>query len=157
MSNTLRLRPLAIEDFHAGFLQVLEGLTEVGEVSEAQFIESFNSLEFSDNKHILVIEDLDRNIIIATGSLFIEQKFSHGCKKVGHIEDVSVLPNHQKNHLGITIVQHLVDYARDLGCYKVILQCTEANQSFYEKAGFKRCATSLSKYFEQPIVNVETI
>jgi hypothetical protein len=36
------------------------------------------------------------------------------------------------------LIEALVDVARQRGCYKVILDCSEANQAFYEKCGLTR-------------------
>jgi hypothetical protein len=36
------------------------------------------------------------------------------------------------------LIEALIDVSRDRGCYKVILDCSEANQAFYEKCGLTR-------------------
>lgn len=36
------------------------------------------------------------------------------------------------------LIEALVDAAAQQGCYKVILDCSEANQAFYEKCGLIR-------------------
>jgi hypothetical protein len=36
--------------------------------------------------------------------------------------------------------------ARDEGCYKVILDCSEANAAFYERCGFSRKELQLALY-----------
>ena len=37
--------------------------------------------------------------------------------------------------LGQKIVQHCIDHARDAGCYKVILDCSNKNVPFYINCG----------------------
>lgn len=40
--------------------------------------------------------------------------------------------------LACRLIEALVEASRDMGCYKVILDCTEANVAFYEKSGLTR-------------------
>ncbi len=76
--------------------------------------------------------------IVGTASLLIEEKFIHegGCS--GHIEDVAVHRDFQKQGVGAALVRHLVDQAKTAGCYKVILNCRKATAPFYERLGFRR-------------------
>lgn len=73
--------------------------------------------------------------IIATSSVLIESKFLHCGSKVGHIEDVVVDREARSTGLGQKIVEHCIDYARDAGCYKVILDCSNKNVPFYINCG----------------------
>ena len=36
------------------------------------------------------------------------------------------------------LIAALVDHAKKIGCYKVILDCSEENVAFYQKGGFER-------------------
>ena len=36
------------------------------------------------------------------------------------------------------VIEHLLSHSRQQGCYKVILDCAEANVPFYEKCGFRK-------------------
>jgi glucosamine-phosphate N-acetyltransferase len=44
-------------------------------------------------------------------------------------------------------VNALVEEANERQCYKVILDCDEANVGFYEKAGLVRKEVQMAKYF----------
>lgn len=69
----LRLRPLRSEDFHSGFvphcflieprrfLDVLSNLTTVGDVSEAQFLSRFHSMQATKPLayYIVVLEEIE--------------------------------------------------------------------------------------------------
>ena len=79
--------------------------------------------------------------------MFIEKKFIRNCGKVGHIEDVVVDSNARGMQLGKKIVGFLADHARSVGCYKVILDCSVENRTFYEKCGFKQKEIQMVKYF----------
>ncbi|EYU17479.1 hypothetical protein MIMGU_mgv1a016916mg [Erythranthe guttata] len=96
---------------------------------------------------ICVIEDKDLGKIVATGSVFIEKKFIRNCGKVGHVEDVVVDSSVRGKKLGKKVIEFLSDYARGVGCYKVILDCSVDNVPFYERCGFKQKEVQMVKYF----------
>jgi len=75
--------------------------------------------------------------LVGTASLLIEAKFARGGGLVGHIEDVAVLPNRQRQGVGQALVGHLMEMARAEGCYKIILCCAESTVGFYDKCGFQ--------------------
>lgn len=75
---------------------------------------------------------------VGTASLLVEPKFIHQGGLVGHLEDVAVRTDFQKQGIGAALVQHITEEARRLGCYKLILNCSEANVAFYVRLGFRR-------------------
>ena len=36
------------------------------------------------------------------------------------------------------VIEALMEFAKEAGCYKVILDCAESNVAFYEKCGLTR-------------------
>ncbi|KAL2639063.1 hypothetical protein AAZX31_06G154600 [Glycine max] len=66
----------------------------------------------------------------------MEKKFLRNCSKVRHIEDIVVDSSIRGKHLGKRIINFLSDHARSMGCYKLILNCSVQNKTFYEKCGF---------------------
>ncbi|XP_047308078.1 glucosamine 6-phosphate N-acetyltransferase-like, partial [Impatiens glandulifera] len=103
---------------------------------------------YGDDHVICVIEDpMNKNKIIATGSVFIERKFIRNCGKVAHIEDIVVDSAARGMNLGKKIVGFLTDHAQSTGCYKVILDCSLENKTFYEKCGFKQKEIQMVRYF----------
>ena len=66
---------------------------------------------------------------------------------VGHIEEVSVSAEHQGKGLGRGIIAALDSVARNLGCSKVILNCSEENVAFYNKCGYKTTGIEMSHKF----------
>jgi predicted N-acetyltransferase YhbS len=52
--------------------------------------------------------------------------------------------------LGRIIINKLVAAARELGCYKIILDCEKKNVPFYEKLGFMlgHSPVCMARYFE---------
>ena len=96
---------------------------------------------------------------------------------VGHIEDIAVAKDQQGKKLGLRIIEALDYVAEKVGCYKVgfsssslvhllraqssfmessaqhlplqtILDCSEANEGFYVKCGYKRAGLEMAHYYE---------
>ncbi|KAK4991262.1 Glucosamine-phosphate N-acetyltransferase-like protein [Elasticomyces elasticus] len=148
------IRPLQRSDFHHGFLDVLRVLTTVGEVSEEAFGQRFDEMAGRGEKggvgyHILIILNGEGRIV-GTGALVVERKFIHNLGLVGHIEDIAVTKDQQGKKLGLRIIQALDYVAEQVGCYKTILDCSEANEGFYVKCGFKRAGLEMAHYYEPP-------
>ena len=40
-------------------------------------------------------------------------------------------------------MERALEFSANLGCYKVILDCSESNVAFYEKNGFKRYGVAM--------------
>jgi glucosamine-phosphate N-acetyltransferase len=74
----------------------------------------------------------------------------HQLGLVGHIEDIAVAKDQQGKKLGLRIIQALDYVAENVGCYKTILDCSEANEGFYVKCGFKRAGLEMAHYYDVP-------
>ncbi|KAF2172351.1 hypothetical protein M409DRAFT_50065 [Zasmidium cellare ATCC 36951] len=144
------IRPLERSDFDYGFLDVLRVLTHVGQVTKDEFENRFDEMKAgAGGYHVLVILDGDSKIV-GTGALIVERKFIHHLGLVGHIEDIAVAKDQQGKKLGLRIIQALDYVAENVGCYKTILDCSEANEGFYVKCGFKRAGLEMAHYYERP-------
>lgn len=71
------------------------------------------------------------------------------CASVGHIEDIAVAADQQGKRLGLRIIQALDAIAQQVGCYKSILDCSEKNQGFYEKCGFKLAGVQMVRRYRR--------
>lgn len=100
----------------------------------------------NDTYYLLCITD-SANAIVGTGALIVERKFIHQLGLVGHIEDIAVAKDQQGKKLGLRIIQALDFVAEKVGCYKTILDCSEANEGFYVKCGFKRAGLEMAHYY----------
>jgi GNAT superfamily N-acetyltransferase len=84
---------------------------------------------------------------------FLERLLQRGvcllrnCGKVWQIEDVVVDSSSRGKQLGNKEINFLIDHARSIGCYKVILNCSVENRIFYEKCGFKQKEVQMGMYF----------
>jgi glucosamine-phosphate N-acetyltransferase len=132
------LRSLASSDFDAGVTALLSQLTTCGDVTAAMFQAHFEAMQRAGNYHIVVIEDTSTHTLVGTATLLTELKFTHACGKVGHVEDVVADASCRGQGFGKILILALLDVARSLGCYKVILDANEKNTGFYEKCGFTR-------------------
>lgn len=77
--------------------------------------------------------DPAKDLVIAAATLFIERKFLHNCGLVGHVEDVVVNKTYRGRRLGLRIIEQLKTWAKEAGCYKIILDCAAHNVAFYSK------------------------
>ncbi|CUS09421.1 unnamed protein product [Tuber aestivum] len=167
------LRPLQKSD-HAEFLSVLTILTKVGDISFETWSARYDWMAARNDEYFVIVIENDLGKVVAVGSLIIEKKLllsplvlqvslhSHtralsngdevdsirNCAAVGHIEDIAVAADQQGKKLGLRIIQALDAIAQQVGCYKSILDCSEKNQGFYEKCGFKLAGVQMAHYYE---------
>ncbi|XP_014247348.2 probable glucosamine 6-phosphate N-acetyltransferase isoform X2 [Cimex lectularius] len=105
-AHNLKVRPLEIGDFER---------------------DTFRLMKERASHYITVIEDAQEGSVIASGTLFLEQKFIHSCRVRARIEDVVVSENYRGKQLGKIIVLLLIEMAKHLNCYKVSLECKDEN------------------------------
>ncbi|MEW6043478.1 MAG: GNAT family N-acetyltransferase [Thermoproteota archaeon] len=129
------IRKITESDIDNGFLESLDSLRKASDLDKqkAKFI--LNEIGKNPN-HIIFVATQNGRVIGST-TLLIEQKFIHGGGKVGHIEDVVVSAKYQGKGVGESIIKFVLDYAKEQGCYKTILDCDDKVKPFYEKLGFK--------------------
>jgi len=135
------IRELRKEDLWNGFLTSLDSLRKTSSIDKNKANIIFERIN-SNQDHIIVVAELD-GTIVGTTTLLIEQKFIHDGGIVGHIEDVAVNKKFQGQKIGEKIIKYLLEYAKNKGCYKTILDCTDDVKPFYEKIGFKNVANEL--------------
>eukprot|EP00730_Choanoeca_flexa_P002817 TRINITY_DN11189_c0_g2_i1.p1 TRINITY_DN11189_c0_g2~~TRINITY_DN11189_c0_g2_i1.p1 ORF type:complete len:390 (+),score=59.73 TRINITY_DN11189_c0_g2_i1:7-1176(+) len=142
-------RCLAKSDYARGYLQLLEQLTTVGKLTQAQFESRLEEGSATGTHYFIVVENKQTGKLVAAGTLFLEQKFIRSAGLAGHIEDVVVDANARGQGLGRAIINYLRDLAGKLECYKCILDCDETNVGFYEKCGFSKghSPVFMAKYF----------
>ncbi|KAM3086201.1 Glucosamine-phosphate N-acetyltransferase-like protein [Clarireedia jacksonii] len=147
LPESYTIRALKKSDYAKGFLDVLRVLTTVGDVTEEQFNQRYDwmNTQGKGGYYLLVIEDQGK--IVGTGALIVERKFIHDLGMVGHIEDIAVAKDQQGKKLGLKMIQALDFVAEKIGCYKSILDCSEANEGFYVKCGFKRAGLQMAHYY----------
>lgn len=85
---------------------------------------------------------LDNEIV---GMLMFSRLFKiiKGGSTVGLIEEVCIHEDHKGKGLGKILVEHVVEYAKQTDCYKVILTCSDELIPFYEKTGFYKSGNTM--------------
>lgn len=135
------IRKLRIDDLQNGFLTSLDSLRKASDIDKSKAEEIFKKID-SNPDYTIVVAEIDGKVVGST-TLLIEQKFIHQGGLVGHIEDVVVDKNFQGQKIGEKIMRYLLEIAKNQGCYKTILDCTDDVKLFYEKLGFKQVANEL--------------
>jgi glucosamine-phosphate N-acetyltransferase len=140
-----RIREIQESDLQRGFFYTLLNLTEIGPISNdsvraRSILSEIKSYPFY--KIFVAVND-DVGDIIGSITLLIEQKFVHNGSKVAHIEDVVTRKEYEGKGVGSALVQKCLEFAREQKCYKVILNCSQANISFYKKMGFREHEISM--------------
>ena len=129
------IRELEENDFKRGFFNVLDTLRETSNITEDKTLEIFKNIK-SNPKHIIIVAEINGKIVGST-TLLIEPKFIHQGGIVGHIEDVVVSKEFQGKKIGKKIIKYVLELAKNHGCYKTILNCSDDVKAFYEEIGFK--------------------
>lgn len=133
----MKIRDVRAKDFAKGMLTCLASLAEA----------CFNGIEWKigettrkrqdRNVRTFVMVDDDQNVL-GTASVFLYPTYLYGGAMSGHIEDVAVHPKHRGRGIGRALVEHCLTHCRLHDCYKVVLNCSKDNISFYQKCGFRR-------------------
>lgn len=124
LPESYTVRPLRRSDYHAGFLDVLRVLTQVGDVTLEQWNERYDYMAKRNDAYYLLCICDGEGRVVATGALIVERKFIHNLGLVGHIEDIAVEKNQQGKKLGLRMIQALDFVAKGVGCYKVSPRAT---------------------------------
>ena len=160
------IRPLQRSDYQAGVLDVLRVLTNVGDVTEDAWNGRFDWMAKKEDEYYVLVVCNGEGKVVGTGGVVVERKLYvydssqldgkgpqlnthsiHNLGLVGHIEDIAVAKDQQGKHLGLHIIKALDHVAEKVGCYKTILDCSEPNEGFYVKCGYKRAGLQMAHYY----------
>jgi len=138
--ENLYIRPLQSDDFKHGFIEVLKQLTSVGNITESNYRDQFETMKSSNGTYYqtVIVDKSDEfsEKIIGSATLMIERKFIHDCANRGLIEDVIVSDQYRGKSLGKLILLSLIELGKSLGCYKITLNCKDKMIPYYERLGF---------------------
>jgi glucosamine-phosphate N-acetyltransferase len=123
------IRKFEYSDIEKGLLETYKEVWYIDEITQSTLNEWLN------NDNYMVVAE-DEGIIVGTATLHIQNKIIRNGGKSGLIEDVAVRENLRGNNIGSLLIQHLIDKAKEIGCYKVILSCFPERVNFYERNGF---------------------
>jgi len=134
--SDITIRKIKESDLDNGFLASLDNLKTASNLSNEKARTILKKITDNPN-NVIFVAVLDNKVVGST-VLIIEQKFIHDGGSVGHIEDVVVAKGHEGDGIGLKIMQTALEYAKNQGCYKTILDCDDKVRPFYERLGFKR-------------------
>jgi len=139
--NDIIIRKLQESDLDNDFLESLDSLKKVSGLSHEKAKLIFKKI--TENSDHIIMVALSNNKVVGSITMLIESKFIHDGGLVGHIEDVVVSKDHQGKGIGKKLVGNMLEFAKEKGCYKTILDCSDDLISFYEKIGFKKYSNSM--------------
>lgn len=139
--GTFQVRDLETKDL-TELMSLLSHLTKVDELTSEQLHALFDE-RVRTGIVTKVVVDTSNGSVVGTGSLVVERKFTRGGRCVGHIEDVVTDLRYRGRGVGALLMRDLCAIAKDRDCYKVILDCTDANVPFYERYGFVKCENQM--------------
>lgn len=142
------------------YISLLSQLTTVEDMSVEKFEESIQKICEIGDIVVCVKEgsNCETSIqrIVGSGTIIYEPKIIHGGRCVGHIEDIVVDKKHrikfckemtEKNSIAKEIIRRLVECAKTRDCYKVILDCSEELEKYYERHGFVKKGVQMAYYY----------
>ena len=129
------IREIQKADLDQGYFDLLCQLSgELKTVTSDIIIDCWERYSRNPCHQIFVYEHVER--VIGVAGVLIEHKMLHYKSTVGHIEDVVVDKTSRLSGVGKALIRECVTYCKAAGCYKVILDCSQDNVSFYEACGF---------------------
>lgn len=125
------IREFNIQDISNGLLETYKEVWNVTEISET------TAYNFLSNHNYMVVAEID-GAVIGTATLHLQQKMIRNGGIAALIEDVAVRQQYRGQKIGEQLILHLIQKAKELNCYKIILSCFDERVSFYERCGFKK-------------------
>ena len=137
------IRKLNKEDFNT-YTNIIGQLTSIGDVTQEQFNTFVDS---QNNTQQTWVYEFD-NEVAASVTILIEQKIARSYGKCMHIEDVVTSSNYRGKGFASDLMRYIINIAQTQGCYKIILNCSKDNVSFYDRLGFKEKELQMSLYLK---------
>ncbi|WEK56075.1 MAG: GNAT family N-acetyltransferase [Candidatus Cohnella colombiensis] len=97
--------------------------------------------EIMNDKMMKIIVAEHEGKIVSSCVLVLIRNLTRGARPYGLIENVITDADHRRRGYGQLVLQNAVDFAKDFGCYKVMLMTSsriEGTHDFYENCGFKK-------------------
>jgi glucosamine-phosphate N-acetyltransferase len=130
------VRGATLEDLDS-ILELLNQLTSLkdGTIFNREKVENIYRKILDDENYSLCVYQ-DEGKILGTALLLVQMNISQGGRPYSHIENVVVDKGCRGKGAGKKMIDYLVDKAKGIDCYKILLNCGKDNITFYEKCGF---------------------
>ncbi|KII71790.1 Glucosamine 6-phosphate N-acetyltransferase [Thelohanellus kitauei] len=133
------LRPLALQDYEKGFIELLEHLTTTGPVDQMSFDSRpiFNRTIQNDAEKIRAIrKSQPRELCFSSTSSSTNAPKYICIYQVARIEDLVVDPTYRRKGFAQLLLKILITMAKRLECYKILLDSRKDVSRLYESVGF---------------------
>lgn len=140
-----KFKKIQYDDYYHGHLDLYKQLTSI-DPKKITYNDYVNFIDNLNDEHMVFVLCHDKTVI-GSITLFIEQKLIHNLGKVGHIEDVVIDEKYRGQGLGKILLENVVNYCKNMSCYKIILDCSKNNVGFYEKCNFEEKGSQMAFYF----------
>jgi glucosamine-phosphate N-acetyltransferase len=151
LNDLLKSNIYNLHDIKNKYLNLLSMLTLCPDISDLEFINKIYEIFKIGHIFIAYIDgNSDSNnkfIIVGSGTIIYEPKIIRAGSYTGHIEDIVVHENYRNNGISQIIINNLIQYGKEKGCYKIILDCVVELENFYIKNGFEKKGLQMAKYF----------
>lgn len=144
----IKIAELTCTDDHLQYCNLLKQLTIINPefITEEKYSEQLSVINSNPFHKIFVAKYNDA--IIGTITVIVEPKFIHDLSKVAHIEDVVVDVAYRSHGVGSLLMKKAIETSKNMGCYKIILDCAEKNIEFYKKFGFNVKEVQMTRYLD---------
>jgi predicted GNAT family N-acyltransferase len=142
MLNHLIIREIETNDYHKGFMDVINIFTRKATKVSYEAFDEYLKKTLNQNAIILVAES--DNIIIGTLKILKEYKLHNNLTIMAHIEDVVVKDGYRHMKVASNLLEKAQEYTKD--CYKTTLSCKTELIPLYETAGFSQAGIALTLY-----------
>lgn len=112
--------------------------------SKKEFKNTLKKIKKSNSEIWVLIEN---NIFVGSCTIIFEYKFIHNNSKIAHIEDLIINYQYRSKGMGKLLLNHLINYAKNKECYKIILNCDDELVCYYKKNGFIKKSNGMALYF----------
>lgn len=149
--RNIRIAEIEFKHLDQGFLDTLDSLvTGTSNLTKSRAEEILQEVKANPLHRVFVavMKEHGRKKVVGTITLLIEPKFIFSGRRIGHIEDVSVRKGYQNKKLGSKLVLHATKVARDVGCIKIVLDCSDETMPFYEKLGYSYQDNCMKRTFD---------
>lgn len=141
------IKELKKEDLISNLDDFVETLSNLKKTENLNLEKSLELLERINNQwshiYVAVLED---NTIIGTITLMIEEKMLRWWSKAWHIEDVAVRKGYEWMWIWKALNIKAIEESKRLKCYKIILDCDQWLEKFYNKVWFETSGIFMRKY-----------
>jgi glucosamine-phosphate N-acetyltransferase len=147
-NSLAKIRRLQLSDISpdSGFFDALQELDTNRQIDFDKAKDLFAELT-KDSNHYIFVAEMDSGFapIIGTATLRVEKQFLHNCSQYGVIDNVCVRKQFKGMSIGSQIISYICDFAKNDGCYKLILNCRDSVIPFYNKNGFSKVGNEMRR------------